>query len=76
VGPWPSNLVVANDHAICTQCKGVVMVRLESPLRIENGLVEPSLEVHAPEELYTAIIPAQNSHEVSVRVLNAVMTKS
>jgi hypothetical protein len=53
----PSTLVVANDHAICAQCKGVMMGRLESPLKMENGLVEPSLEAHTPEGLYTAIIP-------------------
>jgi hypothetical protein len=30
------------------------MAQLESPLGEENGLVEPSVEAHAPEGLYTA----------------------
>jgi hypothetical protein len=36
--------------------QGVVMARLESPLGVESGLVEPSLETHAPEGLYIARI--------------------
>jgi hypothetical protein len=39
-GPWPSSLVVTNDLFIPTQCEGVSMTQLESPLRVENGLVK------------------------------------
>jgi hypothetical protein len=38
-GPWPSSPVVANDHVIGAQYKGVVMAQLKNPLRVENGLV-------------------------------------
>jgi hypothetical protein len=54
VDPLTEEEVVANDQVIPAQCKRVVMAQLESPLRVENGLVEPSLEAHAPEGLYIA----------------------
>jgi hypothetical protein len=36
-----------------------------------DGLVEPSLEAHTPEELYRARTPVQDHWEVTMRVLNA-----
>jgi hypothetical protein len=53
-GPCPSSLVVAEDHIIPTQCKGIVMARMENPLGVENGLVETSLQAHPPEGNYIA----------------------
>jgi hypothetical protein len=32
-GPRTSSLVVAKEHVIPTQCKGIVMARMESPLK-------------------------------------------
>jgi hypothetical protein len=52
--PWPSSLVVASEQAVPAQCDGVVMAQLECPLRVEDGLIEPSLEAHAPEGIYIA----------------------
>jgi hypothetical protein len=48
----PFILVVANDQVIAAQCAGVVMARLESPLEVENGLIEPLPEAYAREGLY------------------------
>jgi hypothetical protein len=45
------------------------MAQLESPLRVENGLVELSSEVYPPERIYIA--RAQVRREVPMRVLNA-----
>jgi hypothetical protein len=53
VGARPSSLVVAEDQVIPAQCEGLVMAGLESPLGVENGLVEPSLEAHMPEGLHS-----------------------
>jgi hypothetical protein len=69
--PQPSSLVVANNQVIPTQCEGVLMARLESPFRAENGLVEPSPEAHPPEGLYIARSLVRDHWEVPVRVLNA-----
>jgi hypothetical protein len=69
--PQPSSLVVANDQVIPAQRNGVVMARLESPFRVVNGLVEPSLEAHPFEGLYTARSLAWDRWEVPVRVMNA-----
>jgi hypothetical protein len=41
-GSRPSSLDVAKDHVTTPQCKGILMARMESPLGVENGLVEPS----------------------------------
>jgi hypothetical protein len=54
--PWPSSLVMGNDQVIPAQCEGLVMARFESTLGVENGLIEPSLEAHAPKGLYIARI--------------------
>jgi hypothetical protein len=40
------------------------MSSLESPLGVENGLVEPSLEAHPPEGLYVARILVRERPEV------------
>lgn len=37
VGPWPSSLIVAKDHVIPAQYKGIVMARLKRPLGVEVG---------------------------------------
>jgi hypothetical protein len=47
------------------------MARLESPLGMENGLVEPFLETHTPEGLYKDTTLVQDRREVPVRVLKA-----
>jgi hypothetical protein len=39
--PRPFGLVVADDQVIPAQCEGLVMARLESPIRVESDLVEP-----------------------------------
>jgi hypothetical protein len=74
--PWPSSLVVANDQVIPAQCVGVVMVRWEIPLGVENGLIESTLEPHLPEGIYIARTLVQDCREVPVRALNAVATRS
>jgi hypothetical protein len=53
-GPQPSSVVVATDRVIPAQCKGVVKAGLESPLGVEDGLVEPIPEAHVPKELCIA----------------------
>jgi hypothetical protein len=70
-GPRPSSLVVAKDQVIPAQCKGIVMARLESPLGVENGLVETSPQAHLPEGIYKARTLVQDCQEVPMRVLNA-----
>jgi hypothetical protein len=45
---------VAKDHVIPAQCEGIVMARMENPLGVENGLVEPSQQAHPPEGIYIA----------------------
>jgi hypothetical protein len=70
-GPRPSSLVVANDHVIPSQCEEIVMARMENPLGVEYGLVEPSLQAHPPEGIYIARTLVQDRQEVPVRVLNA-----
>jgi hypothetical protein len=51
VGPHQSSLAVTNNQAKPAQCKAVLMAQLDSPLGVENGLVEPSWEFHAPKGL-------------------------
>jgi hypothetical protein len=70
-GPQPSRLVVASDQVIPAQCGGVVMARLESPLKVENGLVESNPEAHPPEGLFIAKTLVRDQQEVPVKVLNA-----
>jgi hypothetical protein len=53
------------------QCEGIVMARLESPLGVENGLVEPSPQAHPPEGIYIARTLVPDRLEVLVRVMNA-----
>jgi hypothetical protein len=60
-----------NDQVISAQCKGVVMARLESPLKVECDLVEPSPEAHPSKGLYMSRILVQYHWEVPARVLNA-----
>jgi hypothetical protein len=48
------------------------MARLESPLGVENGLVEPSPQAHPPEGIYIARTFVQDCREVPVKVLNAM----
>jgi hypothetical protein len=47
--PRPSSLVVANDLVIPAKSEDVVMIRLERPLGVESGLIEPSPLAHQPE---------------------------
>jgi hypothetical protein len=68
--PRPSSLVVTKDQVIPAQCEGIVMARLESPFRVENGLVEPSPEAHLAKALYIGRTLVQDRREVPVRVLN------
>jgi hypothetical protein len=68
--PRSSSLVIANYWVIPAQCEKV-MVRLESPLGVENGLLERSPEANLPEELYIAKTLVRDRREVPVRVLNA-----
>jgi hypothetical protein len=48
---WLFCVVVADNHVIPVLCEGV-MVQLDSPLRVENGVIELSPETHTPEGLY------------------------
>jgi hypothetical protein len=70
-GPPASSLVVAKDHAIPAQCEGIVMARMENPLGVENGLVEPSQQAHPPEGINIARTLVHDRQEVPVRVLNS-----
>jgi hypothetical protein len=70
-GPHPSSLVVAKDKVLSAWCEGIVIARLESPLGVENGLVEPSPQAHPPDRIYIARTLVQDCQEVPVRVLNA-----
>jgi hypothetical protein len=70
-GPHPSGMIVVKDHVIPALCEGIVMARLENPLGVENGLVEPSPQAHPPEGIYIARTLVQDHQEVPVRVLNA-----
>jgi hypothetical protein len=54
----------------CTM-RGMVMVQLESPFEVENGLVELSPEAHSPKGHYAARTPVWDCLEVPVKVLNA-----
>jgi hypothetical protein len=48
-----------------------MVVRLEKPLGVENGLVEPSPQAHPHERIYLARTLVQDHQEVPVRILNA-----
>jgi hypothetical protein len=52
--PRSASLVAAKVQVIPTQCEGVVMDRLESPLGVASSLIEPSPETPAPDRLYIA----------------------
>jgi hypothetical protein len=51
--PRSSLLVVACDRLIPARCEGVAMAELDSLLGAENGLIEPSPEIHTPEGLHS-----------------------
>jgi hypothetical protein len=74
-GPRPSSLVVAKNQVIPAQCEGILMARLESPLRVENDLVELSPQAHPSEGIYIARTLVQDRREVLVWVLNAMHRK-
>jgi hypothetical protein len=65
-GPRPSSLVVAKDQVILAQCEGIVMARLQSHLRVENGLIGPSPPAPQPEEIYIARTLVQERQELPV----------
>jgi hypothetical protein len=71
--PQPSRLIVAHDQVIPAQCERVVMAQLESPLGVENGLIEPSPEAQVPEGLYIARTLVRDQREVPVRVLKVTL---
>jgi hypothetical protein len=60
-------LVVASNQVIPAQCKGVVIAWLESPLGVESGLKDSSLDSHNPDGLYIARTLVQVQQEVSVQ---------
>jgi hypothetical protein len=70
-GLRPSSLVVAKYQVIPARCEGIVIARLESPLGVENGLVEQSQQAQQPEGIYIARTLVQYRQEVAVRVFNA-----
>jgi hypothetical protein len=47
------------------------VARLESPLGVENGLVEPITQAHLPEGIYIARTLIRDCQKVPVKVLNA-----
>jgi hypothetical protein len=69
--PRPSKLTVEKDQVIPAQCERTFMARLESPLGVENGLVEPSPQAHPPERIYIARTLVKEHQNVPMRVLNA-----
>jgi hypothetical protein len=70
-GPRPSSLVVAEVKVIPARCEGIVIARLESPLVVENGLVEPSPQAHPPDGIYITRTLVQDRQKIPIRVLNA-----
>jgi hypothetical protein len=74
-GPQPSSLVVAKNQVIPAQFEGILITRLESPLGVENGLVEQSPQAHPPEGIYIARTFVQDCQEVPLRALNAMHWK-
>jgi hypothetical protein len=62
VGPRPFSLVVAKP----AQRGGIIMATLESPLGVENGLVEPSPQAHLLEGIYIARTLVEDRQEVPV----------
>jgi hypothetical protein len=48
--PRPSSMKVAKDQVLASQYKGIVMTSLESPLKVESVLVEPTPQAHPPKE--------------------------
>jgi hypothetical protein len=71
-GPRPSSLIVAKDHVIPAQCEGIVMARMESPLGVENSLVEPNPQAHPLEGIYIARTLVQDRQEVPVGILSTI----
>jgi hypothetical protein len=69
-GPQPSTIVVPKDYVIPAPCDGIVTDRLETPLGVENGLVEPSPHPHPPEGLDMARTLVQDRRKVPVRGFN------
>jgi hypothetical protein len=67
-GQRPSSLVVAKDQIMSAQCEGIVMARLESPFRVESGLVELNPHAHPPEGIYIARTLVQDKPQVPMRV--------
>jgi hypothetical protein len=59
------------DQIIPARCEDIIMARLESPLGVENGLVQPRPQAYTPEGIYIARTLVQDRQEVPVRVLNA-----
>jgi hypothetical protein len=57
--------------SIAAQCEGTVVARLESPLEVENDLVEPSPQAHPPEEICIARTMVKDCQKVPMRVLIA-----
>jgi hypothetical protein len=52
--PRPSNMVAAKDQVVPARSEGIVMAKLESPLGVENGLVESSPKARPPDGIYVA----------------------
>jgi hypothetical protein len=52
--PRPSGLIVAKNQIIPAQCEEIVVARMENPLGVEYGLVEPNPQVHPHEGIYIA----------------------
>jgi hypothetical protein len=69
-GPRPSNMIVEENKVMPALCKGTVMGRLERPLGVGNGLIEPSPKAHQREGMYIARSLFKDWKKVPVRVLN------
>jgi hypothetical protein len=65
-------MVVAKDQVMLAHCEGIVMAKLESPLGVENGVVEPSLQAYPPEGIYIARTLVRDRRRVPLRVMNAI----
>jgi hypothetical protein len=68
-----SSLIVAKDHVIDTQCEWIIMDRMDSPLGVKNGLVEPNLQAHPPEGFYINRPLVQVRQEVPDRTMNTTI---
>jgi hypothetical protein len=67
-GPRPSKIIVEENQTVPALCKGTAMARLEGPLGVGNGMIEPSPKAHPCEGMYIARTLFKDWTKVPVRV--------